>query len=82
MILAVFLCLCLVLGGLALRHQVRAAVEDIRLMLFGVRVKAPVPPAHPSSDRRVVAASRHGPSPPVRANPWPAFETRQRPGAP
>jgi hypothetical protein len=32
------LCLCLVLGGLALRREVRAALGDLRLALFGVRV--------------------------------------------
>jgi len=83
MILLVSLCLCLVLGGLAFRHQVRAAVEDLRLTLFGVRVKVPARPAHPASDRPVVAASRHVPSSPDRAFTWPAFDSgRSRPRTP
>lgn len=74
--LLVFLCLCLVLGGLAFRHQIRAAVEDLRLTLFGVRVKVPARPADPSTDRPVVAASRQTFWPPVRVQTWPAFQPR------
>ncbi len=46
------LCLSLVLGGLAFRREVRTALGDLRLQLFGVRVRVrrwpvPVPPDRP-----------------------------------
>jgi hypothetical protein len=46
------LCLSLVLGGLVFRREVRAALDDLRLTFFGVRVRVsrprlPTPPDRP-----------------------------------
>jgi hypothetical protein len=66
MILFVCLCLCLVLAGLAFRQPIQAALEDIRLALFGVRVRVPSRPASPRLERPSVPF-RHGIFPPARA---------------
>jgi hypothetical protein len=45
------LCVCLVLGGLAVRPEARTALGNLRLHLFGVRVRASRPrqgPAQPA----------------------------------
>jgi len=73
MILFVCLCLCLVLAGLAASQPIQAALEDIRLALFGVRVRVPSRPASFRLERPSVRV-RQGILPPVRA------ETRAGPG--
>jgi len=66
MILFVCLSVCLVLGGLAFRHQIRAAFEDLWLQFFGVRVRVSARKAPAALDRRVATPSRLGLLPPVR----------------
>jgi hypothetical protein len=44
------LCVCLVLGGLVFRQEVRAALEGLRLRLFGVPVRVRRLPAQPTPD--------------------------------
>jgi hypothetical protein len=66
MILFWCLCVSLVLGGLALRREVRAALEDLRLHLFGVRVRVRRVPTGPAPRRRASPPSRHDFCPPPR----------------
>jgi len=76
MTMTFLLCLCLVLLGLAFRHQVRTTLSDIRLHCFGVRVRVPARPARTARDRPVAPPSHHGSWPPpvrveTRAGPPP-----------
>jgi hypothetical protein len=61
------LCVSLVLGGLAFRHPLRGALDDLWLYWFGVRVRA-VRPQGPPPDpgRSAVPPSRHDFLPPPR----------------
>jgi hypothetical protein len=60
-------CVCLMLGGLAFRQEVRAALEGLRLRLFGVRVRVPLRREPlPAPDRPVAFPSRQGSVPPPR----------------
>ena len=59
MILFWCLCVSLFLIGLALRRQAWAALDDLRLHLFGVRVRAPRSP-HPSERRLPPGGSGEG----------------------
>jgi hypothetical protein len=69
MILFVCLCLCLVLAGLAMSQLIQAALEDLRLALFGVRVRVPSRPASVRLERPSLRL-RHGILPPVRVQTW------------
>jgi hypothetical protein len=67
MILFWCVCVCLVLGKLAFRHEIRAALEGLRLMLFGVPVRVPFRrQVLPVPDRPVAFPSRLGSVPPPR----------------
>jgi hypothetical protein len=72
------LCLCLVLGGLAFRREVRAVLGDLRLRLFGVRVRVvrSGPPAAAEHPRN----SPPGFLPPPRVRTRPGAVVPPRPG--
>lgn len=57
------LCVSLVLGGFLHRREVRAFLEDLRLGLFGVRVRVR---KRPAVGRPVAGTSRHDFLPPPR----------------
>ncbi len=66
MILISFLCVCLMLAGLAFRHTIRTTLEGFRLFLFGVPVRVPVRRPLSAPDRPVASPSRLGSLPPPR----------------
>jgi hypothetical protein len=73
MILLWYLCLCLVLAGLALLCRARPALENLWLHLFGVRVRVarPRPPVAPPVSRLPPSRSDHWPTPRVETRPGP-----------
>lgn len=72
MTLLCLLCVSLVLVGWALRREVRATFEAIRLHFFGVRVRVLRRPEPPRTDRHRIAAPA--------APPWPPPIVATRPG--
>jgi hypothetical protein len=75
MILFWLLCVSLVLVGTALRRPLGAALEHLRLVVFGVRVRCPRPQTRgrPHSGASPGPAARSGPGLP------PGFATRAGP---
>jgi hypothetical protein len=71
--MTLFWCLCvwLVLGVLAFRQTIRAALEGLRLRLFGAPVRVPVRQPLSRSFRRVALPSRHAYHPPFRVTTRP-----------
>src|SRR5262249_14966915 len=72
MILFWCLCACLVFGGLLARRPVRTALEELRLHLFGVRVRVP-------REQSLPAPHRPGPNP-SGGEYWPAHRVVTRAG--
>jgi hypothetical protein len=58
------LCVILVLGGWAVRPERQVFWEDVRLRLFGVRVRVPSPRRPPRIDRHAAPSPRHDFLPP------------------
>lgn len=53
------LCVCLVLAGLAVRREVAAVLNGLRLQVFGVRVRVPSPRRLPEPPRSTVPPPGH-----------------------
>lgn len=64
------LCVCLVLGGLVVHREVRAALADLWLSWFGICVRV-------RSER---VPRRRTAAPPPRHDPLPPFRVETRPG--
>ena len=75
MTLFCLLCVSLVLGGWAVRHQARATFEAIRLHFFGVRVRVLRRPEPSRADRERTAVPAAPPCP----LPTPYVATRPGP---
>jgi hypothetical protein len=67
------LCVCLLLGGLAVRRDAAAVLHGLRLRFFGapVRVKTPPPPAPPPCSGAPRPAPDFLPTPRVLTRPGP-----------
>jgi hypothetical protein len=63
------LCVCLVLAGLAVRREIAAVLNGLRLRIFGVPVRVPTPRRLPYPPRSAVPPPEHNFLPPPRVVP-------------